>query len=396
MRILYINAADISDCYSGPVVHILETVHSFSRLDAEVHLFCQEPTGEPAIGLGNVILRTSKTGRLRLLKLLIHTLRALIKESFDLVYFRADWRLASVCVLAKILGIPFVVESNGIPTLESPKYRLLFKQPWLYLADRWVYRNGLVVFPVTEELGKFIREKYSVKAERIEVISNGVNTEHYIPLLKKDALFDTGERPSLGFLGNICPWQGLKVMIDALPHIIKDIPDLLVLIGGQGVSQKSCEKKAKELGIDHHIQWVGPVSYKQSPRFVASCDVMVAPLLENTRNRLTGLSPLKLFMYMSCAKPFLVPNLTSLNWLETIQNCIRFKAHDPVDLAQKCIQLLKLSTDERNELGMSGRRIAVEKYDWDIIAGYILNIIQQRLDNRTSSEKFNSVLKIEN
>jgi len=368
---------DLSDNASGPVVHILETVRSLSKLGVEVHLFCPEPAADPAIGLGGVILRTSKSGRLRLLRLIIHTIRALlVKEPFDLVYFRADWRLASVCVFAKLLGIPFVVESNGIPSLEGPKYRLLFKQPWLYLADRWVYRNGLVVLPVTPELGNFIQKRYGVATERIKVVSNGVNTKLYLPLSKKDALFDTDGRPTLGYLGAFRPWQGLEVLIEAIPHIIKDVPDLLVLLAGQGASKQLCERQARELGVDDHIQWIGAVPYEQSPHFVASCNAMVAPLLENTRNKQTGFSSLKLLTYMSCAKPFMAPNLDSLEWLGSVKSCMMFKANDPLDLAEKCIQLLSLSSDEQIELGMYGRRIAVEKYDWDVHAKHILNIIR--------------------
>ena len=346
----------------------------------QVELVCPELSGAPLADLENVTLKTSRRDRLRFVRITLSSVRSLLgKQRFDVLYFRGGWKLAAVGVAAKLVGVPFVVESNGIASMESRWYRNLVKQPWMELIHSWVYRNSMMVFAVTPELARFAQERYGCSPDRVAVLPNGVNTEQFRPLTRSQALFATNDRPTIGFLGNFRTWQGLEVLVRALPYLIDEFPGLLVLLGGRGERQKACEKTSAELGVDKHIQWVGVVPYEKAPHFIASCDIMVAPFVDSRRNRMTGLSPLKILNYMSCGKCFVTSDLPYLRQFKKVKGCFMCRPEDPRSLAEQCVRLLRMPAEARNELGLHGRSAAVREFDWEAIIGRMLETVAGRL-----------------
>lgn len=123
---------------------------------------------------------------------------------------------------------------------------------------------------------------------------------------------------------------------------------------------------------------VGVVDYWRSAEFLAGCDVAVAPYSDMERMRLTGASPLKLLMYLACELPTVVSDLPSLAWLKASGACLFAAANDPRALAERMVEVLRLSDETRRAMGRRGREFVRKRHAWDEIAGQILRIVRRR------------------
>src|SRR2546428_3358338 len=84
--------------------------------------------------------------------------------------------------------------------------------------------------------------------------------------------------PIIGTLARLVPSKGIRILLDAMPHLLQEYPDALLLVGGGGEEQEALERQAHALGITDRVVFVGPV---QDPRnFYRRLDLFVLPSLE--------------------------------------------------------------------------------------------------------------------
>ncbi|MDN5836058.1 MAG: glycosyltransferase, exosortase A system-associated, partial [Nitrosospira sp.] len=134
-----------------------------------------------------------------------------------------------------------------------------------------------------------------IPPEKITVIPNAVNIED----------FSVGERPDLqlakdlgldgklmvGFIGSFYAYEGLNVLLRALPEMLSRNPDIRILLVGGGPQEQELKALAMQLDLQDKVTFVGRVPHDQVQRYYNLIDVLVYPRL---RMRLTDLvTPLK-------------------------------------------------------------------------------------------------------
>jgi phosphatidylinositol alpha-mannosyltransferase len=83
-------------------------------------------------------------------------------------------------------------------------------------------------------------------------------------------------RPAILFLGRMDePRKGLAVLVEALPAVLAEIPDLQVLIAGPGDIDEQRELLPPE--VLGHVTFLGRISDEDKARALRSVDVYVAP-----------------------------------------------------------------------------------------------------------------------
>lgn len=87
-------------------------------------------------------------------------------------------------------------------------------------------------------------------------------------------------------------------------EILKSRPDILIACVGDGTERKRLESEAKERGLTN-IQFYGAHPKERMPEIVRACDLGMAVLQNNPTFR--TVYPNKVFDYMSCGRPVLVP-----------------------------------------------------------------------------------------
>ena len=145
---------------------------------------------------------------------------------------------------------------------------------------RWRYRClALLVsrfFTVSQALSDVLVQRCRVPAARVRVIRNGIDMTRFAPSPARDGAVTRG--PIIGTLARLIPSKGIRILLDAMPHLLQKYPEALLLVGGGGEEQEALERQARALGIPDRVVFVGPV---QDPRnFYRRLDLFVLPSLD--------------------------------------------------------------------------------------------------------------------
>jgi len=120
-----------------------------------------------------------------------------------------------------------------------------------------------------------------VKPERIRVITNGVDLKRFSPGARDSHILArhnmNGKRVLLT-VGRVQEARkGHDRVIEALPQILRAVPDAVYLIVGKGPYLETLKALAKDVGVEDKVIFVGFVPWKDLSRYYRSCDVFIMP-----------------------------------------------------------------------------------------------------------------------
>jgi PEP-CTERM/exosortase A-associated glycosyltransferase len=170
---------------------------------------------------------------------------------------------------------------------------------WRYRATRaletFVLRRADAVVTLCEGMrGELIAR--GVPAERVSVVPNAVDIAafHGAPRARDAALARTlglDGRLVLGFIGSFYHYEGLDLLIRAVPAIRAALPQAAVLLVGGGPEDAKLRALAAELGVEDAVRFTGRVPHGAVQAYYDLVDLLVYP---RRRMRLTELvTPLK-------------------------------------------------------------------------------------------------------
>ena len=278
--------------------------------------------------------------------------------------------------VARRLGIPVVYEirafwedaavDHGSTTEGSLRYRATRK-----LETRAIQQVDHV-FTICEGLRADIVAR-GIPAEKVTVIPNAVDIDAFNlasppdpELQKKWGL--TG-KTVIGFIGSFYAYEGLDLLLDALPALLKQRPDVRVLLVGGGPQEANLRQQAEQLGLKDHVIFTGRVPHSDVARYYDLINILAYP---RHRMRLTELvTPLKPLEAMAQGQLFVASDVGGHKELvEHNKTGILFKAGDRQALAQAIVELL----DNRQhwpELKANGRQFVENVRNWrNSVANY--------------------------
>ncbi len=146
------------------------------------------------------------------------------------------------------------------------------------------------VVVMSEKAIQILKEVYQVPGEKIDFIHHGIPDMPFVdPNYYKDLFGVEGRRVILTF-GLLSPNKGIEYMIDALPIIVKNFPDVVYIVLGithPNVKREygeeyrlSLQRRAREVNVTQHIIFHNRfVSLEELCRFLGSADIYVTPYL---------------------------------------------------------------------------------------------------------------------
>lgn len=150
-----------------------------------------------------------------------------------------------------------------------------------------------------------------ISPERVTVIPNAVDPDafSYGDAVDEGLRGELGlkDKLVLGFVGSFYSYEGLDLLLEAMPRIIGKRADVRVLLVGGGPEQRSLERKAEELGLSSHVIFPGRVPHSEVRRYYSVIDVLVYP---RRSMRLTDLvTPLKPLEAMAQGRVFVASDV---------------------------------------------------------------------------------------
>jgi glycosyltransferase involved in cell wall biosynthesis len=295
----------------GPRSHMLGVMGAFAALQWQVSPFivgdrvpCNWVTKGSERAVTGGFVRTLRSDLVRLYMSVLNARRAWreLAQKVDWVYERRA-ALQSLGWIFKQHGIPWILETNSPLFYESKAER---KNVVLSELERWLeikaYRECDLLVCVTQALKEIIVREAEISPEKVIVLPNGVDT----------AVFNSeGRHPkrifdnfTIGFVGNLYPWQGLDDLLEVLYDLQADGFDLSLVVVGDGQMRHEWESKARNLGLSNRSEFVGQVSWNEIPDYIAGFDLGYSGHVKLQIGKMYH-SPLKIYEYMAMGKPVL-------------------------------------------------------------------------------------------
>lgn len=267
------------------------------------------------------------------------------------------------------LGLPVVYEvrafwedaaaDHGTTHEGSVRYRLT------RAMETFAFKQVDAVTTICEGLRADIVAR-GIPEEKVMVIPNAVDIEKFSvggvtdEVLK--AQLGLSNMRILGFVGSFYAYEGLDLLLAALPHMLARVQDVRVLLVGGGPQEDNLRQQARLLGIADKVVFAGRVPHEQVNRYYDLVDVLVYP---RHSMRLTELvTPLKPLEAMAQGRLFVASDVGGHKELiRDGETGILFKAEDPQSLADKVLSLLN-ATERWPALRLAGRRYVENERNW--------------------------------
>ena len=174
--------------------------------------------------------------------------------------------------------------------------------------------------------------------------------------------------PTVVFLGRIDEQRkGLAVLLEALPELVRLVPDVRLLVAGPGDADDV--REAVPSSLRDRVELLGLVSEQDKPRVFASGDVYCAP---NTHGESFGIV---LVEAMAAGTPVVASDLEAFRRvLRDGEAGVLVPVRDAGALAAALGALL-LDAPRRERLAAAGRR-AVRAYDWASVTRSIVEVYE--------------------
>ena len=386
-RVLY-TAFDIIPSPKGASTHILHNIRGLVNGYFDVHLFTPndgllppEDTIESAritrISQDlsqNFLARATHFGKA------VHT-HLTLNSNYDVVHYRNIWDGLAVAQNKKRLGYKTLFEVNGLPSIEL-KYHypgldvnLLAKIKEQEIAT--LHLSDAVICP--SNVTRDYIASLGLDRRRVTVIPNGVSASDFSPspLPSRE-----GRIPVLLYIGTLADWQGLEVVIKALPKILERQAVRLQVVGrGRSRQRKMLMKQVRRLGVEKSVVLSPAVPHHEIPALIAEADICLAPLGLNDRNVTQGACPIKVLEYMASSRPLVASNMPIVRELvrEDV-DALLFSPNDSEDLACKVLMLLD-DAELSKHLADSATERALTKFTWHAAQKKLLKVYEKLLNH---------------
>ena len=271
--------------------------------------------------------------------------------------------------VGRALSIPVVYEvrafwedaavDHGVSTEGSLRYRLTRR-----LETHALHRAGHVT-TICEGLRDDIVAR-GIRADKVTVIPNAVDVEAFTPGAAPDealkrSLGLTGTKV-VGFVGSFYAYEGLDLLIAALPGMLARAPDVRLLLVGGGPQELNVREQARRLGLADKVVFTGRVPHSDVGRYYDLIDVLAYP---RHSMRLTELvTPLKPLEAMAQGRVLVASNVGGHRELIEDRKTGRlFEAGNADSLAAAVLELFG-EREHWPELKRAGRAFVERDRNW--------------------------------
>jgi glycosyltransferase involved in cell wall biosynthesis len=361
----------------GGVVVIADIINKFAELGNDVTVITPDLdwNGEqfnPEINSKIKVIRTDTPSRTKI-KVAARRCQSNIKKmaieigksnQFDFIFtiFHPFHLVPKAAVeAANELGIPSIVKVDdaiyekafGIKSLQRKIEKMI---------NGKTLRAGTKILVSNKDTKKIIIDEYGVKSEKISIIPNGVDL----------SLFDITSKKNprkIVFAGAMYYHRGLDILLEAIPYIIKKIPDTKFVLLGSGAEMDKLKKIVLENKLEDSVEFKGWLKREKIPENISDASIGIGPL------RLTDVTsralPIKVLEYMAVSLPIIAQKGTlPEDVLENEKN--GYFIENVNDLVEKIIFLLN-QPEKMEEMGIQSSKM-VQKFSWDKV---VKNIIEE-------------------
>ena len=221
-------------------------------------------------------------------------------------------------------------------------------------------RTASKVLVSNNDTAKVIINEYGVIPEKISIVPNGVEL----------SLFNSSKQKNpkkVVFAGAMYYHRGLDVLLEAIPKIIRKIPDAKFILLGNGNELEKLKEIVLEKNLENSVEFKGWIEREKIPENISDASIGIGPL------RLTDVTsralPIKVLEYMAVSLPIIAQKGTLPDDV-LVNEKNGYFVDGAEDLAEKISSLLN-EPDKINQMGNQSR-LMVQNFSWDHIIKNVL------------------------
>jgi glycosyltransferase involved in cell wall biosynthesis len=291
---------------------------------------------------------------------MVYQLRRQIKDlQPDLVHI-AYWHIWGTPGLGLFYPIPLVATVHDVE--RHPGERGLWGVPSAIHPWQWRWAKQIIVHATSAR--QQLLTQYGCQAEQVHIIPIGEYnfyshwaTQHH------------PEKPNtILFFGRIWGYKGLQHLIEAEPLITQAVPDVRIIIAGQG---EPFEKyRQKMVNPDQFEVYNRFIRNEEVAIFFQQASLVVLPYVEASQSGVVSVA-------YTFSKPVVATRVGGLpDVVREGETGLLVPPANPPELAKAVITLLKNPT-LRQQMGQKAQQFAQTELSWDSVAQKTLKVYQQ-------------------
>ena len=191
--------------------------------------------------------------------------------------------------------------------------------------------------------------------------------------------FDTAHVVVAG-VGRLIPVKGFEYLIGAHARALSSVPELRLLLVGEGDARTDLEARVRALGVSDTVVLAGSADRAEMPAFLAAADIVAVPSVHHG-GYVDGLPNVALEA-MASGKPLVASRVGGLPELvRDGENGLLVPEKDAHALADALVMLAR-DAALRDRLGASGRAEIRGERSWDAVARRFAEIYERVLAER--------------
>ncbi len=309
---------------------------------------------------------------------LVKLTRLLRAGRYDVVHTHMTQAGVLGRLAARMAGTPVVVH-----TLHGPSYHAgqpPYVQEGIIRLKRFLARRTDHVISVSQRMADDVVARGIVAPERVSTIYSGMELEWFADADAAGAEFRAAlgiapDAPVAGTVARLVPLKGHDLLLDAVPEVVRRVPDARFLLVGGGPLRAALEARVRARGMEGHVVFAGEVPRERVPAAIAAVDVLVHT---SEREGLARVLPQALAAGRPCvaldldgAPEVVIPGRTG--WL--------VRPGDAAGLADAVVSLLR-DGDARRRMGDAGRRLVSPRWHAQTMVDDIADLYERLLRER--------------
>ncbi len=261
-------------------------------------------------------------------------------------------------------GVPFVTTCHGF-----------YRTHWFRKTfPCW----GKAVVAISPPVKDHLVNDFKVPQEQVFLINNGIDLESFqavddVNREKTRKKFYISQTPVIGMVSRLADVKGHGVLIDAMPLIVAEFPNVLLFLAGDGKMKAQLQAQTASLGITDHVMFASV--FNPSGAILSLFDVFVMPSIEEG----FGLSGMEA---QAAGLPIVASNVGGIPLFVFHEKTgLLVAPKDSVALAAAIIRFLK-DPDFGKRIGAQARKFIQENFSSEITAAKTLEMYEKVLQKK--------------
>ncbi len=245
----------------------------------------------------------------------------------------------------------------------------------IHQVEWWLTYESVRSITCSNYMRDEVARIFELPGDKIAVIPNGIEHEQFRSDADTERVrrqFVEPDARMIFFVGRLVYEKGVQTVIEAMPRMLREFPDLRFLVAGTGPHARALQVMIDEFGLGGKIKLLGFVDAEKLAMFYKCADITVVPSIYEP----FGMVVLEA-MVAGC--PVIVADTGGLKEIVVHEETgLCFRPGNPESLAEAMSRVLR---DEGLAQRLTGdaQKFIGEKYNWGRIARHTMDVYRRSI-----------------